>query len=154
MRQAAIIFSALLLCSCSRASIPDLEDVPPPAAQASAEAQTPQNANAVAGSTGAIELTAEQRADVEKGVQKRLRDPNSAMFGKINARVSRNTTQSYIVCGWVNAKATGEYAGYAPFIAIYVPKMRVALLIGMGVDEPQTRAVRQRCSDEGVPLDA
>jgi hypothetical protein len=76
------------------------------------------------------------------------------MFGKINARVSRNTTQSYIVCGWVNAKATGEYAGYAPFIAIYVPKMRVALLIGMGVDEPQTRAVRQRCSDEGVPLDA
>jgi hypothetical protein len=154
MRRAAVLLSALLLCGCSRASMPDLEDAPPPAAQASAEAQTPENANVVAGSTGAIELTAEQRADVEKGVQKRLRDPDTAVFGSINARVSRNTTKSYIVCGWVNAKATGEYAGYAPFIAIYVPKMRVALLIGMGVDEPQTRAVRQRCSDEGVPLDA
>jgi hypothetical protein len=71
-----------------------------------------------------------------------------------NARVSRNTSQSYIVCGWVNAKAAGEYAGNMPFIAIYVPKMRVALLVDMGIDEPQTHAVRQRCIDEGVPLDA
>ena len=134
--------------------MPDLEDVPPPAAQASAEAQTPDNANAVAASTEAIELTAEQQADIKKGVQKRLKGANSPVFGSINARVSRNTSQSYIVCGWVNAKATGEFAGYAPFIAIYVPKMRVALLVGMGVDEPHSRVVRQRCSAEGVPLDA
>jgi len=120
--------------------MPDLED--------SAQASAPP-----VGIAQPVELTPEQRADIEKGVQKRLKEPDSAVFGSINARISRNTSQSYIVCGWVNAKAIGEYAGYAPFIAIYVPKMRVALLVGMGIDEPQTRAVRQRCSDEGVPLD-
>jgi hypothetical protein len=135
-----MLLSALLLGGCSSASMPDLED--------SAQASAPP-----VGIAQPVELTPEQRADIEKGVQKRLKDPDSAVFGSISARISRNTSQSYIVCGWVNAKATGEYAGYAPFIAIYVPKMRVALLVGMGIDEPQTRAVRQRCSDEGVPLD-
>jgi hypothetical protein len=136
-----MLLSALLLCGCSSASMPDLED--------SAQASAPP-----VGIAQSVELTPEQRADIEKGVQKRLKDPDTAVFGSINARISRNTSQSYIVCGWVNAKATGEYAGYAPFIAIYVPKMRVALVVGMGTDEPQTRAVRQRCSDEGVALDA
>lgn len=141
MRWAAILFSALLLGGCS-GSMPNLEDSAPRTAQQPASDAQP------------LELTAEQRADVEKSVQKRLEDPNSAMFGSINARVSRNTSQSYIVCGWVNARSTGEQTGYEPFIAIYVPKMRVALLVGMGTDEQQTHAVRQRCIEEGVPLDA
>jgi hypothetical protein len=140
MRRAATLFSALLLGGCSSASTPNLEDSAPPVPPAIGNAQP-------------LELTIEQRADVERGVQKRLKDPNSAIFGSMNARVSRNTSQSYIVCGWVNTGETGAYLGNEPFIAIYVPKMRVALLVGRGTDEPQTRAVRQRCIDEGVPLD-
>jgi hypothetical protein len=136
-----VLFPAVLLCACSSGSMPSLEDSAPLVTQSTSAAPP-------------LQLTADQRADIEKGVQKRLMDPDSAIFGSMNARVSRNTSQSYIVCGWVNPKAAGEYAGNMPFIAIYVPKMRVALLVGMGIDGPQAHAVRQRCIDEGVPLDA
>jgi hypothetical protein len=99
-----MLFPALLLCACSSGSMPSLEDSAPLVTQSTSAAPP-------------LQLTAEQRADIEKGVQKRLMDPDSAKFGSMNARVSRNTSQSYIVCGWVNAKADGEYAGNMPFIA-------------------------------------
>jgi hypothetical protein len=36
---------------------------------------------------------------------------------------------------------------------MYVPKMKNALLIGVGGRQPQD-AIRQRCIAEGVPLDS
>jgi hypothetical protein len=149
MKRIALILSLILLGGCSRASMPDLEDVPPDA-QASADAQAPGTAQATAGSTGAIELTAEQRADIERGVQRGLGAPDStAAFGSMTARVSQFTTQSYIVCGLVDAGSIG----YQPFVAMYVPKMRNALLIGVG-GRQSPEAVRQRCIAEGVPLNS
>jgi len=150
----------MLLAGCSRASVPDLEDVPP-TAQASANTQSPggtmpaeqapvgatqapdEDARQIANSTASVDLTPEQRSDIEKSVKRGLPDPTSAIFGGMTARISRFTTQSYIVCGWVN--------GNQPFVAMYVPKMRSALLIGVGGPQSQG-AIRQRCDAEGVPL--
>ncbi|WP_119390991.1 hypothetical protein [Taklimakanibacter lacteus] len=142
MRKGVLILPFFLLGGCSTASMPDLEDVPP-TAQASADPE------AAAGLTGLAELTAEQRTDIEQGVRRGLSDDNSAVFGRMKARVSQFTTQSYIVCGWVNPGSSG----YQPFVAMYVPKMRNALLIGVGGRQPPD-AIRRRCIDEGVPLDS
>jgi hypothetical protein len=144
MKWMPALLPALLLAGCSRASMPELDDVPP-TAQASGYAQ------AVAGSTVAVELTAAQRADIERGVERGLADPNAVKFGRMTAKVSRFTSQSYIVCGWVKPAASN--AGYEPFVAMYVPKTKNALLIGMGGRQPQD-AIRERCIAEGVPLDS
>ncbi len=134
----------LLLGACSSASMPDLEDVPP-TAMASGDAQ------AAAGSAPSVELTPEQRTDIEQGVQRGLASPHSAAFGDMTARVSRFTSLSYIICGWVDPQGSGGNAGYQPFVAMYVPKTRNALLIGVGGRQPPS-VIRQRCIDEGVPL--
>jgi hypothetical protein len=149
MKRTALFVSLIVLGGCSRASMPDLEDVPPDA-QASADAQAPGTAQATAGSTGAIELTAEQRVDIERGIQRGLGASDStAVFGSMTARVSQFTTQSYIVCGLVDPGS----GAYQPFVAMYVPKMRNALLIGVG-GRQSPDAVRQRCIAEGVPLNS
>jgi hypothetical protein len=62
------------------------------------------------------------------------------------ATVSRVTSKSYIVCGWVEA---GE--GYRPFLAMYVPYMRTALLVAIAGKQPE-ELIRKRCIDEGVRL--
>ena len=125
--------------------MPSLDDSVPPTAQAVAEAQPGSGAQPP-------QLTADQRADIEQGVRRGLTDPNSATFGSMTARVSKFTSQSYIVCGWVKPGNSGGSDGDLPFVAMYVPKMRSALLIGMGGEESQTDAVRKRCIAEGVPL--
>lgn len=160
MNWMTVPFAALLLAGCSKASMPDLEDVPPTAqasanAQASGEAQASGTERAsgdtqAAVSTAFIELTPEQRSDIEHGVRRGLADSNSADFGTMTARISRFTTESYIVCGWVKPRG---YAGYEPFLAMYVPKMKIALLIGVGSTQPRA-TIRQRCVAEGVPLDS
>ncbi len=142
MKWIVVALAAFLLGGCSRASMPDLEDVPP-TAQASVDAQAGD------GPTGGLELTVEQRSDIERGVQRGLQDPNPATFGPMAATVSRNTSKSYIVCGWVQP-ADGNLT-YQPFIAMYVPTMRIALLVGVGGRNPENE-IRQRCSAEGVPL--
>jgi hypothetical protein len=43
-------------------------------------------------------------------------------------------------------------ASFEPFVAMYVPKTKTALLIGIGDNEEQSSRVRQRCIDEGVSL--
>jgi len=164
MRGITLLLPLILLAGCSRASIPDLEDVPP--AQASAGTQTPvenvsnqqatgsgtqasdETAREVANSTISVELTPEQRSDIERSVKRGLSDPNSAIFSGMAARISQFTSRSYLVCGWVDP---GN--GNQPFVAMYVPKTRNALLIGVGGRQPAD-AIRQRCSAEGVPLNS
>jgi len=100
-----------------------------------------------------VDLTADQRADVEKGIRKNLKDPNSAMFGNMNAGISDKSPDTYIVCGWVNSKNSyGGYVGDKPFLAMYFPKLKTAALIGMGGTSTDTYVVRQQCINEGVPL--
>jgi hypothetical protein len=140
VKRAAVIFLAVLLAGCSRAAIPNLEDVPPEA-KASAEAPPPVPDATI------VDLTPEQRSDVEKGVKRKLADPG-ASIGGMSAGISKFTSQSYIVCGWVNQPA----AGGQPFVAMYVPRMKTALVIGLGDTPTRADAVRQRCVAEGVPL--
>lgn len=151
MRWAAVLLSALLVGGCSRASVPNLEDVPP-AAQASTNSQATGQTPALASSAGLVTLTAEQRTDVQRGVTRGLADPSLARFGSMNAGVSQFTPEAYIVCGWIDPGNNPNAAAYQPFVAMFVPKTRTALLIGVGNSEDYNNAVRQRCVAEGVPL--
>lgn len=159
MRGLAVAAMFLLLGGCG-GSLPSLEDTSLPAPSEPISAEQPNEPaaeqQAVELSAGQpVALSAEQRADVETGVKRKLVDPNSAMFGSMNARVSRNTASAYIVCGWVNSRnSDGGYAGDQPFIAMYAPKFRTALMIGMGGEKSQTNAVKKHCLNEGVPLGA
>lgn len=64
-----------------------------------------------------VTLTDDMRAAVEAGVKRRLKDPNSAMFDRIQA--SRINENAYNVCGFVNAKNSfGGYNGHAPFYGV------------------------------------
>jgi hypothetical protein len=65
------------------------------------------------------------------------------------ATVSKVTSKSYIICGWV--KGGDSAAGYRPFLAMYVPYLKTALLIAVGGKQPE-QVIRGRCSEEGVPL--
>jgi hypothetical protein len=93
-----------------------------------------------------VKLTAQQRSDIEQGVRRGLAGSKPVQFGSIAATVSRVTSKSYIVCGWVKA---GE--GFRPFLAMYVPYMRTALLVAVAGKQPE-KLVRQRCVAEGVAL--
>jgi hypothetical protein len=98
-------------------------------------------------------MTAQQRAEVEAGVRRGLKDPVSAMFGGMNAGVSEGDPNMYIVCGWVNSKNSfGGYVGEQPFIATYFPKLKKALLIGVGGSRIDTTVVQKQCDDYGVSL--
>lgn len=56
-----------------------------------------------------IELTAQQKKEIERVVSFQLKDPDSAKFGPV--RVG-SVAGSPAVCGWVNAKNSfGAYAG-------------------------------------------
>jgi hypothetical protein len=133
--------------------MPDLEDVPP-ASPTSVESQPTPEAPAVAASTGVVVLTSEQRMDIEHGVTRGLADPSLARFGSMTARLSQFTPRAYIVCGWIDPGTNQNGTGYEPFVAMFVPKTRTALLIGVGNSEEHSSAVRQRCIAEGVPLGA
>jgi hypothetical protein len=158
MKLIAVFLTALLLGGCSRASMPNLEDVPP-ATQASVDgpaseaAQTSGKDQMLASAPGAVQLTADQRADIERSVLRGLPDPNSAAFGPMTATVSRNTSKAYIVCGLVKPGTGQGDIGYQPFLAMFVPASRTPILVSVG-DGRQSRsdAVRKRCADEGVPL--
>lgn len=156
MNWMSVLLAALLLAGCSRAAMPDLEDVPP-AAQASTNARSttgePGNAKLSSeASAGTVQggLTPEQRLDVEHSIQRGLTNPNFASFGTMTARVSRFTSQSYIVCGWVKPDSKAEYE---PFMVMYVPRMKTALLIGVGGRQPRATIHRQ-CVAEGIPLES
>lgn len=66
-----------------------------------------------------VDLTAMQRASVEKGVRDSLKDPASATFGTMAAAVDK--TGAITVCGTVNARNSyGGYAGAQPYIGMFV----------------------------------
>jgi hypothetical protein len=126
-------------------AVPSGQTVEPPAEQQSAWA--PPEEAAISGR--AVKLTAQQRSDIEQGVRRGLQGPEPAEFGPMAATVSKVTSKSYIVCGWV--KGGDSAAGYRPFLALYVPYMRTALLVALAGRQPE-EVIRGRCVGEGVPL--
>jgi hypothetical protein len=163
MKWLVILALSAVLAGCSSARVPNLEDtgqagsLPPGSSQPdSTQLGSSEPSPSPPISLGQpIALTGEQKADVEKSVKNKLADPGSARFGTMNAVVSRKTTKGYIVCGWVSTQHNdGGNAGDQPFIALYDPKLRIALLLGIGGGEADAHMVRTQCISEGVPLGA
>lgn len=100
--------------------------------------------------TQRVQLTADQRAMVEAGVRKELKDPESARFGKMLAKP--DTGQMILVCGLVNARNSyGGYAGPGPYIGFLLEKGFV--VIGLGNAESSAgQANAIQCAKHGLPL--
>lgn len=64
-----------------------------------------------------MQLTANQRASVERQIRNQLKDPESARFGGIAA--VKDDKGAITVCGAVNAKNSfGGYTGHRPFVGL------------------------------------
>lgn len=128
-----VICSALALVACAAPT--------PPAPPAPAVEPLP-----------AATLSKEEIAAVQNGIKRKLKDPDSAKFGAMNAG---RLTDRTVVCGWVNAKNSyGGYTGMEPYIGyIFFKPLNF---------EPQTIAngelgvtgVRRMCRDDGITLPA
>lgn len=106
-----------------------------------------------AGSHATRELTKLEKAAVETGVRKKLKDPESARFKWPPAVIGQET-----YCGFVNAKNSyGGYAGFVPFyIAIFDDRGKpYAALSMLATDDPEdtnTAVVAQMCATAGFDL--
>jgi hypothetical protein len=127
------VVAALLLCGC-----------------ALAPAATPASI---------VTLTAEQIAAVRKGVQKALKDPESARFGDMIA--GRDPQGVLYVCGWVNAKnSLGGYTGekrFAGNIAEHTDpatkKLSIVFVVSsLGGGEAADVVTKVTCERSGLPL--
>lgn len=115
-----------------------------------------QTAAGPGGSTGhdfvavaPVALSAPQRAAVQAGVKKALKDPESARFGRMVA--GRDKAGVLAVCGYVNAKNSfGGYTGEKPFMGMFAgPKFEFA---GMGGTDIANQAVLIVCRRRGLEL--
>jgi len=91
-----------------------------------------------------VALSIARQAKVRAGVLENLRDPQSARFGLMRARMEGGVLW---VCGTVNAKnAYGGYTGFLPGGA-YMGRLTAS---GFIVDEMGPRALGARCAALGV----
>ena len=89
-------------------------------------------------------LTKKDNLIIENAVRASLKDPNSALFGRIAA--ARQTDGTLKVCGEVNARNSfGGYAGMKPYLAIYNPPLPIALIAGIGSDDSSSAIVIALC---------
>jgi len=95
-----------------------------------------------------VEMTEAQRAAVQDGVKKALKDPESARFGVMRAgKDSKGVTQ---VCGTVNARnGFGGYAGFSAFIGVLAKSGYFG--VG-GLDPPNLSVVNEMCRRQGLDL--
>lgn len=97
-----------------------------------------------------VVLTPELTKSIQDGVRNKLKDPESARFGKIAAGDVGGQT---IVCGWVNAKNSyGGYIGMQPFFGYFQINSTKfdADIIANG--EIGIIGLRERCFKEGLYL--
>lgn len=98
----------------------------------------------------AVPLTNDQRAAVEQGVRKGLKDPESARFGDMFA--TRDAQGVVTVCGYVNAKNSfGGYGGMKPFVGVLGPVGSFGLA-GVGGSDGDTYGVVTACKRAGINL--
>ena len=133
MRKSVLVVS-LVLVGCTTA-----EQSPPPVVKAT----TPRA------------LTSAEKAVVEEGVRKSLKDPNSAMFGPMAA--AQEDEKNTWVCGYVNARNSyGGYTGDKPFMGglAHIPaekqKIETFVVTGIGGTESASYEVLEMCRRYGV----
>lgn len=127
----AALVAAAMLAGCQTSTIP-----PPP-------------------STTRYTVNEAERAAVEEGVRRSLKDPASAMFGGMLASDAGNGVK--YVCGLVNARNSfGGYTGNTSYIGV-LGSMQASgktiatfSLTGMGGSNTDATVVEQMCRHYGV----
>ena len=95
-------------------------------------------------------LTPEQKASVENVVRLKLKNPDTAQFGFMNATQGEGGIAN--ICGWVNEKNyLGRWERYRPFYVKYFPVNQQAVLVTLAAPS-DPRLVKIQCRDNGVPL--
>ena len=102
-----------------------------------------------------ITLTDEQIEYVRLGVRNILKDPDSAIFGRIIAGALNASHTSLVVCGWVNAKNSfGGYTGRRPFIGevegVFIQE--AFTFLDVGDTDAEALAVIILCDHHGLSL--
>ncbi|MES0168205.1 hypothetical protein NKJ87_19820 [Mesorhizobium sp. M0027] len=102
-----------------------------------------------------IGVSPELAAQVELGMRRRLKDPDSAKFGPIRAsgRVW-NGRKEIVVCGFVNSKNSfGGYTGALPYVGKVYDLKGDFDLITMGDESPNAALmVAAACRGAGIPI--
>lgn len=99
-----------------------------------------------------VTLTSAQVAAIESGVKAKLKDPNSAMFGRMAGALNPDDGLIY-VCGYVNSRNSfGGYVGDTLFYGAMTtsPLYFAALHFGGNTDDHEIAVTL--CTRHGVPL--
>jgi hypothetical protein len=95
-------------------------------------------------------LTPEEKTKVQNVVLSKLKNPDTAQFGFMNATQGEGGIVN--VCGWVNEKNyLGRWESYRPFYARYLPVNQQAVLVTLAA-KSDPRYVKGQCQKNGVPL--
>lgn len=95
-------------------------------------------------------LTPEEKTKVQNVVLSKLKNPDTAQFGFMNATQGEGGIVN--VCGWVNEKNyLGRWERCRPFYARYLPLNEQAVLVTLAA-ESDPRYVKGQCRENGVPL--
>ena len=96
-------------------------------------------------------LSKAQIKAVEDGVKRKLRDPESARFGRYAA--AKQSDGSIVVCGWVNSKnGYGGYAGFGPYYGVLFDKPLGYEAKTVANGELGITGVTRYCREDGVQL--
>lgn len=99
-----------------------------------------------------VGLSKSEIAAVEAAVKSRLRDPESARFGRMET--GKVGPKSILVCGWVNAKnGYGGYDGFGPFFG-YLQQQKPPVFEAKNITRGDLgySFVSRTCRGEGVIL--
>ena len=95
-------------------------------------------------------LSPEEKAKIQNVVLSKLKNPETAQFGFMNATQGEGGIVN--VCGWVNEKNyLGRWESYRPFYARYLPVNQQAMLVTLAA-KSDPRYVKGQCRENGVPL--
>ncbi len=97
-----------------------------------------------------VTLTPAEKASVQNVVLSKLKNPDTAQFGFMNATQGEGGIVN--VCGWVNEKNyLNRWERYRPFYARYLPINQQASLVTLAAAS-DPRLVKAQCRDNGVSL--
>lgn len=100
-----------------------------------------------------VNLSAQQQQMVRADTTNKLKDPESARFGKMYA--TKDKDGDLTVCGFVNAKNSyGGYTGMKPFIGMILGSGKPGgfKLVKIGSSDNEQLAVASVCRDAGISL--
>lgn len=131
------VFTCLLLGACT-----NISSGSPPAVELDKRYETQAAPSTI--------LAPEEKTRVQNIVLSKLKNPDTAQFGFMNATHGEGGIVN--VCGWVNEKNyLGRWERYRPFYARYLPVNQQAVLVTLAAAS-DPRLVKAQCRDNGVPL--